>query len=112
MTKNNPLFTITETAARQVISAAKQDPHKKILRISVDSGGCSGFQYVFSFEESTQKDDLVFEHTGAKVIIDPTSFEFLKNSQLDYVEELIGSYFTIKNPNAQSSCGCGSSFTV
>lgn len=103
---------LTGSAARQIVLATRQERKNKVLRISVDSGGCSGFQYVFHFEGKAQPDDLIFTQDDATVVIDPTSFTFLKGAQLDYVEELIGSYFIIRNPNAQSSCGCGSSFTV
>ena len=75
-------------------------------------GGCSGFQYNFSFEDQRNDDDLVIERDGAAVLVDATSLELLKGSELDYVEEMVGSSFQVKNPNATSSCGCGNSFSV
>ena len=82
------------------------------LRVAVEGGGCSGFQYNFSFEDARQDDDLVIERDGAAVLVDSTSLELLKGSELDYVEEMVGSSFQVKNPNATSSCGCGNSFSV
>ncbi len=112
MTTPSHEFKLTDTAARQITKVAQGHESRKILRISVDSGGCAGFQYDFKFVQSPHAEDLVFTHQDATVVIDPLSFKFIQNSQLDYVEELIGSYFTIRNPNAQTSCGCGNSFTV
>ena len=115
-------FTLPEGASPITVSDAvvnkvgemlseEGDPNLK-LRIFVTGGGCSGFQYNFSFEEARNEDDLVIEHDGAAVLVDSTSLEFLKGSQLDYVEEMVGSAFQVKNPNATSSCGCGNSFSV
>ena len=83
-----------------------------VMRVAVLGGGCSGFQYDFSFDEQHGEDDLVIERDGALVVIDSTSLELLKGSELDYVEEMVGSSFQVKNPNASSSCGCGNSFSV
>ncbi len=106
-------FSISETAARQIQTlVSKEKTVGKMLRITIRAGGCSGFQYSFDLEDKVAPDDLIFEKRGAKVVIDPLSFGFIKEAQLDYVEELMGSYFTLNNPNAQSSCGCGSSFSV
>ncbi len=108
-----PDFLISDSAARQICAlAAKEEASSKMLRITIKAGGCSGFQYTFDLDSHTDIDDLIFEKKGAKVVIDPISFGFIKEAQLDYVEELMGSYFTLNNPNAQSSCGCGSSFSV
>ena len=82
------------------------------LGVAVLGGGCSGFQYNFSFEEQSNDDDLLIERNGARVVVDSTSLELLKGSELDYVEEMVGSAFQVKNPNATSSCGCGNSFSV
>lgn len=81
-----------------------------MLRIRIVSGGCVGFQYVFSFEDAPLADDIHIQTEGVHVVIDPVSLPFIQQGELDYVEELIGSSFVIKNPNAQGSCGCGSSF--
>jgi iron-sulfur cluster insertion protein len=82
------------------------------LRIYVSGGGCSGFQYGFAFEESAGDGDLVIEKDGVKLLIDPTSLQYLNGAEVDYQESLDGSRFVIRNPNAKSSCGCGSSFST
>ena len=104
--------TVSERAVRRIGEILKAEPAGTMLRVSVEGGGCSGFQYNFSFEEDRNDDDLVIEHDGAAVLVDATSLEFLKGSQLDYVEEMVGSAFQVKNPNATSSCGCGTSFSI
>jgi len=83
-----------------------------MLRISVSGGGCSGFQYGFTFDDAVAQGDLVVERDGAIVVIDETSLDLLGGSQIDYVEDMIGASFQIKNPIAKSSCGCGNSFSV
>ena len=83
-----------------------------MLRIAVSGGGCSGFQYGFTFDDTANDDDLKIEKEGATVVIDNTSLELLGGSQIDYVEDMIGASFQIKNPNAKSSCGCSNSFSV
>ncbi|NDE83014.1 MAG: iron-sulfur cluster insertion protein ErpA [Chlamydiia bacterium] len=105
-------FSISEAAARQIRALASKDKLAKMLRITIKAGGCSGFQYFFDLDNHLALDDLTFEKDGAMVAIDPLSFGFIKEAQLDYIEELMGSYFALNNPNAQSSCGCGSSFSV
>lgn len=102
-------FTLSPSAIRHV--SALQAQGKPLLRVRITSGGCAGFQYQFTFEDTSEVDDLHVEEGGAHIIIDPISLPFIQNAQLDYVEELIGSYLTIRNPDAQGSCGCGSSFT-
>ena len=82
------------------------------LRVAVNGGGCSGFQYAFSFDDVRQDDDLVIEKGGATVLIDAMSQLYLAGSEIDFVEDVIGSSFQIKNPNATSSCGCGTSFSI
>ncbi len=84
----------------------------KCLRVAVEGGGCSGFQYDIKLEENESEDDTVFKKNGAKVIIDSVSLKFLAGAIIDYSEEIIGAKFTIQNPNATSSCGCGTSFSV
>jgi iron-sulfur cluster insertion protein len=83
-----------------------------MLRITVSGGGCSGFQYGFSLDDQKNDDDRLFERDGVTVVIDEVSLDLLKGSEVDFVEDLIGSYFAIKNPNASSTCGCGSSFSI
>ena len=83
-----------------------------MLRVTVSGGGCSGFQYGFSLDDQRNDDDRLFERNGVGVVIDEVSLDLLKGSEIDFVEDLIGSYFAIKNPNASSTCGCGSSFSA
>jgi iron-sulfur cluster insertion protein len=83
-----------------------------MLRLSVSGGGCSGFQYGFSFDNAPQADDHLFERDGVKMVVDDTSLDLLAGAEVDFVEDLVGSSFQVKNPNAASSCGCGSSFSV
>jgi iron-sulfur cluster insertion protein len=110
------IFTVTEAAVERVARLMEnEDGH--IFRVAVLGGGCSGFQYSFSFDENCQDDDLIITRTtsdGALVTIavDTMSAEILNGSQLDFVEELIGSYFQVSNPNAVASCGCGTSFAL
>ncbi len=108
-----PTVGLTESAARRVAALAAAEGNAALmLRLAVSGGGCSGFQYGFSLDDSRQPDDAVFERDGIKLVIDSTSLELLAGSEIDYVEDLVGSYFKVSNPNASSSCGCGSSFAV
>lgn len=104
-------FTITKAAAERIafLQTAEGAPY---FRVSVDGGGCSGFQYKFDFDRSTSDEDLTFEAHGITVLVDDMSLGFLEGAELDYVEELLGSYFKVENPNATASCGCGTSFSV
>lgn len=106
-------IAITESAARKIagLIAAEGGADRLRLRVAVSGGGCSGFQYSFTLDDERRDDDRVFERDGVGVLIDEVSLELLKGSQLDYVEDLIGSYFALNNPNASSTCGCGSSFS-
>lgn len=104
-------ISISDNAAERIQHLLTQESGKDAFRIVVDAGGCNGFQYNFDLGNITD-DDLIFEKNGIKVAVDEISLEYLKESELDYVEELGGQYFTMKNPNASSSCGCGSSFSV
>jgi len=83
-----------------------------MLRVTVSGGGCSGYQYGFDFDTKTGTDDLVFEKDGVRVVTDTVSMDLLAGSELDYVDDLVGAYFKVNNPNASSSCGCGTSFSV
>jgi iron-sulfur cluster insertion protein len=107
-------IAISASAARRIAAliAAEGGSEQLRLRVAVSGGGCSGFQYGFTLDDERRDDDRVFERDGVGVLIDEVSLELLKGSQLDYVESLIGSYFAVKNPNASSTCGCGSSFSV
>jgi len=104
---------LTESAAKRIAWLIAQEGDAGLmLRLSVSGGGCSGFQYGFSFDNARQADDHQFERDGVKMIIDDTSLDLLSGAEVDYVEDLVGSSFQVKNPNAASSCGCGSSFAV
>ena len=107
-------FGLTESAAVQIskLLLMEEGSEKKFMRVAVEGGGCSGFQYIFKFDTERNNDDLVFEKNGVEVVVDETSLELVTGGRLDYVEELIGSYFQIANPNASSSCGCGTSFSI
>lgn len=104
---------LSASAARRVkaLAAAEGNPDL-MMRVTVSGGGCSGFQYGFSFDASVNDDDHVFERDGARLVVDDTSLDLLAGAELDYVEELVGSYFKVANPNASSSCGCGQSFSL
>ena len=105
-------FSVSQSAAKRIAFLASREAKPVMMRVAVLGGGCSGFQYNFSFEEQRNEDDLLIERDGATVVVDSTSLELLKGSELDYVEEMVGSAFQVKNPNATSSCGCGNSFSV
>jgi len=105
---------LTENAARKVLSLIQEESSSipLMFRVMVSGGGCSGFQYGFSLEDKRQETDHVFEEHGVAVVVDEASLPFVEGAQIDYVEELIGASFQIKNPNASSSCGCGNSFSI
>ncbi len=106
-------FGISDAAATRILHLLSLETEKdQMLRISISGGGCSGFQYHFLFDDQKLADDRVFEHAGARVLVDDVSLGLLKGSILDYVEDLTSASFVIKNPNAASSCGCGNSFSV
>jgi iron-sulfur cluster assembly accessory protein len=104
--------SLSDRAARRIAEILKDEPAPAMLRVAVNGGGCSGFQYDFSFDSARAEDDLVIEKLGATVLIDPVSLDFLKGSEIDFVDEMIGASFKVKNPNATASCGCGTSFSV
>lgn len=107
------MIEITKSAIEKIsdLLAEENNPNLK-LRTFVQGGGCSGFQYGFTFDEEKNEDDFEIQKPGCTVLIDAMSMQYLTGATIDYKEELMGSSFTIKNPNAQSTCGCGSSFTV
>ena len=103
---------LTERAARRIGQILKGEPAGSMLRVSVEGGGCSGFQYKFDFVGSKAADDLVLARDGATVLVDPVSAQYMAGAEIDFVDDLIGSSFKINNPVATSSCGCGTSFSV
>jgi iron-sulfur cluster assembly accessory protein len=109
---SEPTVVVTERAARRIAEIVAGQPATPMLRVSVEGGGCSGFQYKFDLVRAGEADDLVIDKDGALVLIDPVSLGFLAGSQIDFVDDLIGSSFKINNPQATASCGCGTSFTI
>src|ERR1700719_5189475 len=106
------LITVTERAAQKIGEILSQEPAGTMLRVSVAGGGCSGFQYKYDTERARAEDDMVIERSGATVLIDPISLNYLAGSEIDFVDDLIGSSFKVNNPNATASCGCGTSFAL
>jgi iron-sulfur cluster assembly accessory protein len=104
--------TLTERAAVRIKEIVAEDLSKPHLRVSVEGGGCSGFSYKFDLVSGADADDITLEREGATVLIDPVSLEYLSGSEIDFVDDLIGAAFRITNPNATSSCGCGTSFAM
>ena len=105
-------ITISDSAAARIGELVRQEPEGSMLRIAVSGGGCSGYQYGFSFDTDRTDEDRVFERNGARVVIDEISLDLLNGAEIDFVEDLSGATFAIRNPNASSSCGCGNSFAV
>ena len=106
-------ITVSASAARQVARLLRNEENSdQALRVSVSGGGCSGFQYGFGFDDKSEDDELVVERDGAAMVIDSVSLMYLAGSEVDFIENVGGSYFVINNPNATSSCGCGSSFGI
>ena len=104
-------LNLTHAAATQ-IKRLTESENVPYFRVRVDGGGCSGFQYKFDFETKIQSGDLEINAYGVKILVDDLSQQFLENAELDYVEELLGSFFKVSNPNATASCGCGTSFSI
>ena len=107
-----PNVTVTDRAAHKIGEILRQEPVGTMLRVSVAGGGCSGFQYKFDTERSRAADDVVIEQSGATVLIDPVSLNYMAGAEIDFVDDLIGSAFKINNPQATASCGCGTSFAL
>jgi iron-sulfur cluster insertion protein len=106
-------ISLSANAARRIAWMIEQEAESGLmLRVAVSGGGCSGFQYGFSFDDTVNPDDRTFERDGVTAVVDEASLELLAGSEVDYVEDLVGASFQIKNPNAASSCGCGSSFSI
>ncbi len=108
----NPSITMTERAARRISEILKAEPPGAMLRVSVQGGGCSGFQYKFDIDRAQAEDDIKIDRDGATVLIDSMSLQYLAGAEIDFVDGLIGASFKVNNPQAKSSCGCGTSFTL
>ena len=104
--------TVTERAANRIKQIVAAEAQAKMLRVSVEGGGCSGFSYKFDLVQQAEVDDIVIERSGATVLIDLVSVPYMLGSELDFVDDLIGASFKVKNPNATASCGCGTSFSL
>lgn len=105
-------ITLSESAAKRLANLAAREGRPLMLRVAVDGGGCSGFQYRFDLVEAADADDLRIERDGQTALIDPISIPFLAGSEIAFVDELAGAQFAVRNPNAASSCGCGVSFSI
>jgi iron-sulfur cluster insertion protein len=111
--RTGPSLVFTNAAATKVSDLIAQEENDALkLRVFISGGGCSGFQYGFTFDEEIQDGDLEIENLGVKLLVDPMSIQYLIDAEIDYKEDLEGSRFVIRNPNAQTTCGCGSSFSV
>jgi len=106
------VLALSESAARRIARILSREPTGTALRISVSGGGCSGFQYGFDLDANIEPDDLVLERDGALVRVDPTSLDFMRGAVVDFVDDVMGQSFQVKNPNATASCGCGTSFSI
>ena len=105
-------ITVSERAAKRIGEILKGEPAGTMLRVSVEGGGCSGFQYKFDMERAKAADDLVISRDNAVVLIDPMSVNYMAGSEIDFVDDLIGASFKVNNPKAKMSCGCGTSFSL
>ena len=105
-------IVLADSAARRLAKLAQTEGHPVMLRVAVEGGGCSGFQYRLDLVEAAEADDLRIETDGQAALVDPVSVPFLKGSEIAYVDELAGAQFVVRNPNAATSCGCGVSFSV
>ena len=111
-TVTQPDIALTSAAAARVAAIAAKQAKPAILRLSVEGGGCSGFQYKFGMAEAPESDDLVVETDGVRLVVDSVSFDLVRGSQVDFVDNLGGAHFAVTNPQAASGCGCGTSFSV
>jgi len=108
-----PGIVFTDAAARKVQELVLEEGNPDLkLRVYISGGGCSGFQYGFSFDEEQAEDDITVENDGVTLLVDPMSFQYLMGAEVDYSESLAGAQFVIRNPNANTTCGCGSSFSI
>lgn len=112
MVEDRPRIALTERAARRIAEILAGEPGSRALRVSVEGGGCSGFQYKFDLVSERDPEDLVIEREGAVVLIDELSVGYMEGSEIDFVDELIGASFKVRNPKATAACGCGTSFSI
>ena len=112
MTTEAANVVLSERAARRIAEIVAGEPAGTLLRVSVEGGGCSGFQYKFDLVRGSDSDDIVIERNGTQVLIDPISIEYMAGSEIDFVDDLIGAAFKIHNPRAKAACGCGTSFSL
>ena len=105
-------ITVSDRAAKRIAEIIASEQTKSMLRVSVEGGGCSGFQYKFELVNAREADDLAIEKGGVTVLVDPVSQMYMENSEIDFADELIGAAFKVNNPNATASCGCGTSFSL
>ncbi len=110
---NQVPLNFTDNAANKVFELIKEENNNDLsLRVYITGGGCSGFQYGFSFEEKIKEDDIVVEKSDVRLLVDPLSFQYLRGAEIDYKDDVQGARFVIRNPNAKTTCGCGSSFSA
>ena len=107
-----PSITLSARAASRIAELLRSEEAPALFRVSVEGGGCSGFQYRFDLVTETAPDDFLVERDGARVVVDPISLGFVQGAELDFVNDLIGAQFKLNNPNVTASCGCGTSFSV
>ena len=105
-------LSLSSSAAKRILALSAAEGRPLMLRVAVEAGGCSGFQYQFDLVDASDEDDLKIERDGAAAVVDVISLALLKGSEIDFVDELAGAEFRIRNPNAKSSCGCGVSFSI
>ena len=105
------MFDVSKSAIKRIVEVSRKNK-KKFFRISIDGGGCQGFSYKFDFDDKISENDKVLDYNEVKILIDSTSLDFINDAKLDFVEDMIGSYFKVSNPKATSTCGCGISFSV
>lgn len=104
--------TVSDRAAKRIAAILAKEPEGSMLRVAVNGGGCSGFQYDFAITAEKNDDDLVVEKNGVTVLVDEVSLDYMRGAEIDFADELIGAAFKINNPNATASCGCGTSFSI
>jgi iron-sulfur cluster insertion protein len=109
---SEPSITLSERAVRRIAELLRTEQASALFRVSVEGGGCSGFQYRFDLVTESAPDDLILERDGARVVVDPVSLGFVQGSEIDFTDDLIGAQFKINNPNVTAACGCGTSFSV